>query len=68
VGLALTIAVDAVIFYPVQTASNLMAYESGYFDRGDVMKLGTGMLALTVVVIMLMLPYWEILGLPLVNR
>jgi di/tricarboxylate transporter len=28
-GLVLTIAVDAVILYPVQTAANLMAYESG---------------------------------------
>jgi len=68
VGLVLTIAVDAVIFYPVQTAPNLMAYESGYFERGDVMKLGIGMLALTGVVIMLMLPYWAMLGQPLVKR
>ena len=30
-GSSLTIAVDAVILYPVQTAANLMAYESGLF-------------------------------------
>jgi di/tricarboxylate transporter len=68
VGLALTIAVDAVILYPVQTASNLMAYESGYFDRTDVMKLGAGMLTLTIMVVMLVLPYWALLGLSLTNR
>jgi anion transporter len=64
-GLATLMAVDAVILYPVQTAANLMAYETGYFDRGDVMKLGLGMLAATVVVIVLVLPYWALLGLPL---
>ena len=64
-GLVLTITVDAVILYPVQTAANLMAYESGYFDRADVMRLGLGMLALTLVVVMLVVPYWAMLGLPL---
>lgn len=65
IGLAVTIAVDAVILYPVQTAANLMAFESGYFDRADVLKLGLLMLALTVLVVMLTLPYWALLGLPL---
>jgi anion transporter len=64
-GLVLTITVDAVIFYPVQTATNLMAYESGYFDRADVLKLGLGMLGLTVAVVLLTLPYWRLMGLPL---
>jgi anion transporter len=64
-GLATVIAIDAVILYPVQTAANLMAYETGYFDRGDVMKLGLGMLAATITVIVLVLPYWAFIGLPL---
>jgi solute carrier family 13 (sodium-dependent dicarboxylate transporter), member 2/3/5 len=64
-GLLLTMTVDAVILYPVQTAANLMAYESGYFDRTDVLKLGLGMLALVVIVAMLTLPYWTLIGLPL---
>ena len=46
-GLALTIVVDAVILYPVQTAANLMAYEAGYFSRADVVRMGLGMLVLT---------------------
>jgi di/tricarboxylate transporter len=65
-GLVLTIVVDAVILYPVQTAANLMAYESGAFDRADVVKVGLGMLALTVLVMQLALPYWALLGLPLI--
>jgi len=67
-GLATVIAVDAVILYPVQTAANLMAYETGYFDRADVLKLGLGMLAATIVVVLLALPYWAYLGLPLMAR
>ncbi len=64
-GLALTIAVDAVILYPVQTAANLMAYEAGYFGRADVVRMGVGMLGLTLVVVALVIPYWTLLGLPL---
>lgn len=67
-GLIITMVVDAVILYPVQTASNLMAYESGYFDRSDVRNLGLGMLALTILVALLVLPYWALLGLPLAQR
>jgi anion transporter len=64
-GLVVALAVDAVIFYPVQTAANLLAYESGYFNTADVRKLGAGMLVLTIVVAILVLPYWGLLSLPL---
>lgn len=67
-GLIITIVVDAVILYPVQTASNLMAYESGYFDRADVRNLGLGMLALTILIALLVLPHWSLLGVPLSTR
>ena len=40
-GLIVTIAVDAVILYPVQTAANLLAYEAGYFPSADVRRLGS---------------------------
>ena len=58
-------ATIAFILYPVQTASNLMAYETGYFGRADVLKLGFGMLAATIMVAVLVLPYWALLGVPL---
>ena len=64
-GLVVTLAVDAVILYPVQTAANLLAYESGYFAAADVRRLGLGMLVLTIVVMMLVLPWWALLALPL---
>jgi solute carrier family 13 (sodium-dependent dicarboxylate transporter), member 2/3/5 len=67
-GLIVTIVVDAVILYPVQTATNLLAYETGYYGAADVRRLGIGMLALTTIVILLTIPYWSLLSLPLVLR
>jgi anion transporter len=64
-GLIVTIVVDAVILYPVQTATNLLAYESGYYSAADVRRLGIAMLVLTVIVILLVIPYWSALSLPL---
>jgi di/tricarboxylate transporter len=64
-GLIVTIVVDAVILYPIQTATNLLAYETGYYGSADVRRLGIGMLLLTVIVILLTIPYWGLLGLPL---
>lgn len=64
-GLVVTLAVDAVILYPVQTAANLLAYEAGYFNSADVRRLGLAMLVLTIVVVLLVLPYWSMLSLPL---
>ena len=56
-GLVVTIVVDAVILYPIQTATNLLAYETGYYSAADVRRLGIGMLLLTVIVILLTIPY-----------
>jgi anion transporter len=67
-GLIVTITVDAVILYPIQTATNLLAYETGYYGAADVRRLGIGMLVLTVIVILTTIPYWALLGLPLVLR
>ena len=65
-ALIVTIVIDSVIFYPVQTASNLLAYESGYFGAMDVGRLGLTMLALTILVgLCVAVPYWSFLGLPL---
>jgi anion transporter len=64
-GLIVTIVVDAVILYPIQTATNLLAYETGYYGAADVRRLGVGMWLLAVIVILLTIPYWGMLGLPL---
>ncbi len=68
-GLVVTIVVDAVILYPVQTATNLLAYEAGYYNAVDVRWFGIAMLALTTALILaVVLPYWSLLGLALSVR
>jgi sodium-dependent dicarboxylate transporter 2/3/5 len=67
-ALIVTIVTNSVVLYPVQTASNLIAYESGYFGAADVGRLGLAMLGLTIFVSLgIAIPYWEALGLPLVQ-
>jgi di/tricarboxylate transporter len=68
-GLILNMAVDAVIFYPVQTATSLIVYEAGGFTPREVFLLGWVMLALTAsVVVFVAIPYWRWWGLSLVVR
>jgi len=68
-ALIVTIVTDSVILYPVQTASNLIAYETGYFRGADVRRLGLAMLGLTIVVgLGIAVPYWTALGLPLLAK
>lgn len=55
-----TRSVDVVILYPVQTAANLVAYETGDFDARDVRRLGLVILVLaTLLIVAVMLPYWR---------
>ena len=65
-GLIVGIVVDAVILYPVQTATNLLAYETGLIQGKDVLKVGLGMLVITsLVILFIALPWWSLLDLPL---
>jgi hypothetical protein len=43
--------VDAVILYPVEIATNLLAHETGYYSADDVRRMGLAMLLLTIVVV-----------------
>jgi hypothetical protein len=56
-------APTAKVRLPIQTATNLLAYEAGYYGAADVRRLGLAMLALTMLVVMLTIPYWGWLGL-----
>jgi len=65
-GLIVGIVVDAVVLYPVQTATNLLAYETGLIGGKDVLKIGLGLFVLTALVILyIALPWWSLLGLSL---
>jgi di/tricarboxylate transporter len=64
-GLLVLIAVDVVILYPVQTATNLLAYETGFYGARDVVRLGLVLLVLLAAFTLLaILPYWRLVGLP----
>jgi sodium-dependent dicarboxylate transporter 2/3/5 len=65
-GLVVNLTVDAVILYPVQTASSLIAYEAGMFDARDVRRFGLALWVVTTAVILVVaVPWWERVGLPL---
>jgi anion transporter len=63
-GLVVGIAVDTVIVYSVQTVTILLAYETGHLRATDILKVGLGMLVLTIaVVVFVAIPWWGVMGL-----
>ena len=63
VGLAVTMTVDTVKFYPAQSMPLLMVADTGYFDRKDVFTMGFAMLAgLLIMLFAVYIPYWNLVG------
>ena len=57
---------DAVLYYPVQSASALVIYERGHVTAGEILRFGLWMTAVAYVAILLVaVPYWSLLGEPL---
>ena len=57
---------DAVLYYPVQSASALVIYERGHVSAGEILRFGLWMTAVAYVAILFVaLPYWGVLGQPL---
>ena len=52
------------ILYPVQNAPHLLAYETRLIEGQEVLKVGSGLLVLTCVVIYIVLPRSPFLDLP----
>jgi anion transporter len=60
---------DAVVYYPAQSSSALVIYERGHVSAGEILKFGLGMTLVGWVAILLVaLPWWALLGEPLVRR
>jgi anion transporter len=67
-GLIVTIAGDAVLYYPAQSASSLVVYERGHLTAGEIFRFGLLMTALAALVVLAVaLPYWGLVGEPLVR-
>jgi sodium-dependent dicarboxylate transporter 2/3/5 len=65
-GLIVTIAGDAVLYYPAQSASSLVVYERGHLTAGEIFRFGLLMTVLAaLVVVAVALPYWALVGEPL---
>jgi anion transporter len=65
-GLVVTIAGDAVLYYPAQSASSLVVYERGHLTAPEIFRFGVWMtLAAALVVLGVALPYWGLVGEPL---
>jgi sodium-dependent dicarboxylate transporter 2/3/5 len=65
-GLLVTIAGDAVLYYPAQSASSLVVYERGHLTAGEILRFGIWMTVLAfLVVLAVALPYWGLVGEPL---
>lgn len=67
-GLVVTIAPDTAIFYAAQSASSVIVYERGWFSTTDLLKVALGMTAIAfITVFFIALPYWNLIGEPLVR-
>jgi anion transporter len=65
-GLAVTIAGDAVLYYPAQSASSLVVYQRGHLSAPEIFRFGVWMTVLAgLVVLAVALPYWTAIGIPL---
>ena len=67
-GLIVTIAGDAVLYYPAQSASSLVVYQRGHLTAAEILRFGIWMTVLAFLVVLgVALPYWSLVGDPLVR-
>jgi anion transporter len=65
-GLVVTIAGDAVLYYPAQSASSLVVYQRGHLSAPEIFRFGVAMTLLAALVVLTVaLPYWGAIGEPL---
>lgn len=65
-GLVVTIAGDAVLYYPAQSASSLVVYQRGHLSAPEIFRFGVWMTVLAALVVLTVaLPYWSAVGEPL---
>ncbi|RJQ62393.1 MAG: hypothetical protein C4530_04900 [Desulfobacteraceae bacterium] len=67
-GLMVTIAGDAVLYYPAQSASSLVVYEKGYLSAQEIFRFGILMTLAAFAVVFIAIPFWAMVGEPLVAR
>jgi anion transporter len=59
---------DAVVYYPAQSSSALVIYERGHVSAGEMLRFGLWMtLVAWVAIVVVALPWWALVGEPLVR-
>ena len=57
---------DAVLYYPAQSASSLVVYQRGHLTAPEILRFGIWMTLLAALVVLVVaLPYWTAIGVPL---
>jgi anion transporter len=60
---------DTVVYYAAQSTSALVIYERGHVSAGEILKFGVWMtLVGWVAIVLVALPYWSLVGEPLMGR
>jgi di/tricarboxylate transporter len=60
---------DAVVYYPAQSSSALVIYERGHVSAAEMLRFGLWMtLVGWVAIVLVALPWWALIGEPLVSR
>src|SRR5437773_3409213 len=68
-ALAVMVAGCGVVYYPAQSSSALVIYERGHVSAGEIVRFGLWMTLLGwVTVLLVALPWWSLVGQPLVQR
>jgi anion transporter len=68
-GLVVTIAGDAVLYYPAQSASSLVVYERGHLTAPEIFRFGLWMTLIAyLVVLAVAIPFWAAVGEPLLRQ
>jgi len=68
-ALVVMITGDAVVYYPAQSSSALVIYERGHVSAGEMLRFGLWMtLVGWAAVLLVALPWWALVGEPLVGR
>jgi solute carrier family 13 (sodium-dependent dicarboxylate transporter), member 2/3/5 len=68
-ALVVMITGDAVVYYAAQSTSALVIYERGHVSAGELLGFGLGMtLVAWVAIVLVALPWWTVVGQPLVPR
>lgn len=64
-ALVVTIAGDAVLYYPAQSSASITVYERGHLTAGEIFRFGVVMTVIASAVVVAAVPYWEAIGEPL---